>query len=633
MTSRGHRLLDSIASAKNLLKDSEFKNLKFNEVSDTKNDRKQPLSKLNALLGKTVNASHRPSLFHRQGVAQRPTYDTISKPLTGGEEYDNPFLRQSNQDNEANLISQRLNDMRKRRLHAIGGDGLELSNNVVGQDQFGTPLWMEVLNEQRSTATEKLRSIDFTQGPEFQGEVKQFKWPRKLQWSENHSFRQWFTSKENEKATRLIEGVIDSPSEMVNPLTIVGGEQSGTTFLLRATGQAMLRRQEGHVLWFNALDLEHVSHTPIQDALHGCSTLIVDDVEQFAHHEIWKINMGEWFEYALQSSIQIITSSKQTIQDLPSSKMRRFLLDGIETFIPTPSTSTLMQFGRWYAQQRNIIIDEEELVALVHSSQKSWRSIRNMLEEYVHLQKQPTKISEGIQPQFEKDIPEISNQIISKAIDIVHTDIDVGGVELYTELQNLGEDDYEPPKFEDIVSKEVPLDKIQDDTSSLIQKIIPTLPSLMNVKEEDKFIVSKDKFENSEDIFTTADMLVDIDDRIEEAFGQRSNAMYDDAMLSKIGSSMEELNSRIQDADIEELIRIADELQVIDEQLQSIHETSPLLGQLDSFEPEGEWFIDEHEVGVDELQQSHQMNSKEKVHLSTLKKKTILQPTVLGEEE
>jgi len=633
MTSRGHRLLDSIASAKNLLKDSEFKNLKFNEVSDTKNDRKQPLSKLNALLGKTVNASHRPSLFHRQGVAQRPTYDTISKPLTGGEEYDNPFLRQSNQDNEANLISQRLNDMRKRRLHAIGGDGLELSNNVVGQDQFGTPLWMEVLNEQRSTATEKLRSIDFTQGPEFQGEVKQFKWPRKLQWSENHSFRQWFTSKENEKATRLIEGVIDSPSEMVNPLTIVGGEQSGTTFLLRATGQAMLRRQEGHVLWFNALDLEHVSHTPIQDALHGCSTLIVDDVEQFAHHEIWKINMGEWFEYALQSSIQIITSSKQTIQDLPSSKMRRFLLDGIETFIPTPSTSTLMQFGRWYAQQRNIIIEEEDLVDLVHSSQKSWRSIRNMLEEFVHLQKQPTKISEGIQPQFEKDIPEISNQIISKAIDIVHTDIDVGGVELYTELQNLGEDDYEPPKFEDIVSKEVPLDKIQDDTSSLIQKIIPTLPSLMNVKEEDKFIVSKDKFENSEDIFTTADMLVDIDDRIEEAFGQRSNAMYDDAMLSKIGSSMEELNSRIQDADIEELIRIADELQVIDEQLQSIHETSPLLSQLDSFEPEGEWFLDEHEVGVDELQQSHQMNSKEKVHLSTLKKKTILQPTVLGEEE
>ena len=633
MTSRGHRLLDSIASAKNLLKDSEFKNLKFDEVSDTKNDRKQPLSKLNALLGKTVNASPRPSLFHRQGVAQRPTYDTISKPLTGGEEYDNPFLRQSNQDNEANLISQRLNDMRKRRLHAIGGDGLELSNNVVGQDQFGTPLWMEVLNEQRSTATEKLRSIDFTQGPEFQGEVKQFKWPRKLQWSENHSFRQWFTSKENEKATRLIEGVIDSPSEMVNPLTIVGGEQSGTTFLLRATGQAMLRRQEGHVLWFNALDLEHVSHTPIQDALHGCSTLIVDDVEQFAHHEIWKINMGEWFEYALQSSIQIITSSKQTIQDLPSSKMRRFLLDGIETFIPTPSTSTLMQFGRWYAQQRNIIIEEEELVDLVHSSQKSWRSIRNMLEEFVHLQKQPTKISEGIQPQFEKDIPEISNQIISKAIDIVHTDIDVGGVELYTELQNLGEDDYEPPKFEDIVSKEVPLEKIQDDTSSLIQKIIPTLPSLMNVKEEDKFIVSKDKFENSEDIFTTADMLVDIDDRIEEAFGQRSNAMYDDAMLSKIGSSMEELNSRIQDADIEELIRIADELQVIDEQLQSIHETSPLLSQLDSFEPEGEWFLDEHEVGVDELQQSHQMNSKEKVHLSTLKKKTILQPTVLGEEE
>lgn len=374
-----------------LLKDSEYKNLKFDDVSDKEHGAKQPLSKLNTLLGKTVEKSPRPSLFHRQGVAQRPTYDTISKPLTGGVEYDNPFLRRNDYDNEVNLISQRLNDMRKRRLDGIGEDGSELSNNIVGQNQFGSPLWMQVLHEQRSTATEKLRSIDFTQDPQFQGDVKQFKWPRKLQWSENHSFRQWFTSKENEKATRLIEGVIDSPSEMINPLTIVGGEQSGTTFLLRATGQAMLRRQEGHVLWFNALDLEHVSHTPIQDALYGCSTLIVDDVEQFAQHDIWKINMGEWFEYALQSSIQIITSSKQQIQELPSSKMRRFLLDGIETFIPPPSTSTLIQFGRWYARQRNMIIEEEELVDLVHSSQKSWRSIRNMLEEYVHSQKQPIK--------------------------------------------------------------------------------------------------------------------------------------------------------------------------------------------------------------------------------------------------
>ncbi|MEK9697166.1 MAG: hypothetical protein VW270_15495, partial [Candidatus Poseidoniales archaeon] len=113
----------------------------------------------------------------------------------------------------------------------------------------------------------------------------------------------------------------------------------------------------------------------------------------------------------------------------------------------------------------------------------------------------------------------------------------------------------------------------------------------------------------------------------------RNTVMNDDAMLSKIGNSMEDLNSRIQDADIEELIRIADELQVIDEQLQSIQEKSPLHDQLDSYEPKGEWFIDEHEVDIDELQKTSQMNVKEKVHLSTLKKKTILQPQASGEEE
>ncbi|MEK9730838.1 MAG: DnaA/Hda family protein [Candidatus Poseidoniales archaeon] len=638
MSNRGKKLNDALHSAEKMLLDSDYKNVKFsnptprNENGDTK-----PLSKLNSLLGNQSYKTQRPSLFSRQGVSQRPTYDTISKDVLGSiDEYKNPFLSKNQHSSEEFSVSKRLNEMRKSRLHSIEKATAESQSDYVGLDQFGTPLWMNVLQEQRSMAIHQLPSELKRQDAFVSKKSIQFQWPRKLQWSEHHSFRQWFVCKENIEATRLIETVIDSPSRVMNPLSIVGGEQSGTTFLMRASGQALLRRQEGHVLWFNALDLEHVSPTSIEDALDGCCAIIVDDIEQFAVHEQWKLRMGEWFEHSLQSSVQILASSKIPIEELPSSKMRRFLLDGIQTQITSPSESTLVQYAKWYAIQRNMMLDEIEFVELVRNSQHSWRSIRNKLEEVIHLNQGPGREYSGIHPEFENDVITTANEIISKAMDAVHTDIDMGGVELHSKIVGFEEDDYQPPDFDDIISLDMPLSKVQHEASSFVEKIMPTQPSVLDIHDEDKFIVSKDKFDHRGDMFKTADMLVDIEKRVDDSFSHRLSSLQEERQLSQIGLTMEELSSRIQHADIEELIAIADQLQTIDEQLQSIQSpTTSTQSALDSYEPEGEWFIDEGNVELNELDEipAHQEpQKKNKVHLSRMKKNRVLTP-MHGEEE
>ncbi|MDA0715742.1 MAG: hypothetical protein O3A74_04185 [archaeon] len=160
MSNRGKKLNDALHSAEKMLLDSDYKNVKFSNPTKRieKGDIK-PLSKLNSLLGNQSVKTQRPSLFSRQGVSQRPTYDTISKDILGSiDEYKNPFLSKNQHSSEEFSISKRLNEMRKSRLHSIEKATAESQYDYVGLDQFGTPLWMNVLQEQRSMSIHQLPS-------------------------------------------------------------------------------------------------------------------------------------------------------------------------------------------------------------------------------------------------------------------------------------------------------------------------------------------------------------------------------------------------------------------------------------------------------------------------------------------
>ena len=56
-----------------------------------------------------------------------------------------------------------------------------------------------------------------------------------------------FVTDENMRSTRACESIVDSPGGHLNPLVVVSEVHAGCSHLLHATGQALLRRQEGEV--------------------------------------------------------------------------------------------------------------------------------------------------------------------------------------------------------------------------------------------------------------------------------------------------------------------------------------------------------------------------------------------------
>ena len=136
------------------------------------------------------------------------------------------------------------------------------------------------------------------------------------------------------------------------------------------------------------------------------------------------------------------------------------------------------------------------------------------------------------------------------------------------------------------------------------------------------------------------EVLVDIDASVDA----RVNAMSSEVVASSLElQSLEErmvaLAQRAVDADIEELIVIADELRVIEERLVEIDpDRKPLppfddgvisdeSNDLDTYEPEGEWNIDGTDVDPEDL--LVQQPQKTVVHLSQIRPRSVL----VGEEE
>ena len=131
--------------------------------------------------------------------------------------------------------------------------------------------------------------------------------------------------------------------------------------------------------------------------------------------------------------------------------------------------------------------------------------------------------------------------------------------------------------------------------------------------------------------------MLELDDGIDERLNETTSRVVSSSLeLHQLEERMVALAQRSVDADIEELITIADELRALEERLVEIDpdrkplppfdEESPSL-DLDAYEPEGEWDIDANDVDASDL---HDGEAERKlVRLSRIHPRTVL----LGEEE
>tara|TARA_B110000444_G_scaffold154386_1_gene144506 strand:+ start:44286 stop:46340 length:2055 start_codon:yes stop_codon:yes gene_type:complete len=638
-------------------------------------------SKLNTLLGRSEVEDGRLSLFQRVGVSQRPTYDLIADRVLGpsvGE----PTSFLDLDSSYADHVAERLKKMRRSslgdnesHLQSEGEDG------TVGVEGDGRPVWSHILDEHRGRSSVALESellpVD-QDHPLHARNVLEIRgdWPKRMPWSDRLTFRQWFVTDENMRATQACESIVDSPGGRLNPLVVVSEVHAGCSHLLHATGQALLRRQEGAVLSLSAADAVGLNglENEWQDALSGATALVIDDVHEFGQDSEWAHQLGILLDHALNLGVQIVAGGRTHPDDFPPSRLKEVLRNASAVLLTVPSVASLMAYGSWRCAQRNLLLNDVHLARLARLEPSGWRAMEGRLEqvsialdagEVLLKHDDINDIVNGTHRSIKSQsqtletqrVDDLAATLVSEAIDQVYSNVEPGGIELHSEIQPWEEDDYQPPEWD---GKEFILngDRVVDQrVSEIMESITPSRPSVLDVNERDRHLIARNERIEYGDAERAADILVDLDVAIDTRMNRSTKDTLDSSFeLNRLEEQMVELAQRAVDADIDALIDIADELRTLEERLVELDpDREPLppiepdmpaknrrvvgrkssstqvqtVDELDDYEPDGEWNIDGIGISAEDLLEDSTVPDYTLVHLGRIYPKNIL----MGEEE
>ena len=683
MTGRETKLRSALEQAKEKLRDS----IHANQSGNTSTIEVQPKaaevkaqSKLNTLLGRTTVSKTQVSLFQRVGVPQRPTYDLIADRVLGPD-VGKPASIFDSDTGYASHVAHRLKLLQERLQSAEELEDLNTDDDAfVGVERDGEPVWSNILNEHRgrvSNELDEMLSPPSTESPFHSTKVLGLTagWPSAMTWADRLTFKQWFVGEENFKATQLCERAIDLPARALNPVYIQASEGAGCSHLLHATGQALLRRQEGHVLMVSAADLLSVDalEPEWQESLASAVAIIVDDVHDFASHEGWSHQLGILLDQAINMGLQVVAGGRISPADMPPSRLKEVLRTAAIASLQPPSSSTLMAFGQWRCSQRNLLLGDVHLARLVQMQPMGYRPLDMRLEQVsiafdsgevlldgddiAHLLAEtegPSPRQDSLLDEHQR-VEDLAHQLIGNAMDHVYSTLDTGGIELHSSIQPMKEDTYQPPEWDEATFSSDTETQFDRNVRESIQRVTPAKPSVLDVHEREEFLLNRHERLEHADVNRAVDVLVDLDEVIDSKMNETSRLVVSNSLeMNRLEERMVVLAQRAVDADIEELIAIADELRILEERLVELDpEREPLPPfeedevierkhrkarrrtpvkateeALDSYEPEGEWDVNPDDVNPSELLQP-EASGYNVVHLARLRKRNVLQ----GEEE
>jgi len=638
-------------------------------------------SKLNTLLGKQT-VEHRPvSLFQSVGVPQRPTYDLIANRVLGPNVPEHrSFLDEGSA--YADHVAQRLRILQERLDSSmIEDNAVGAPSAFVGVEDDGRPVWSQVLDEQRgrpsNAISEDLGLAEESRASLLSSVVEAVpSWPERLTWSSQRTFKHWFVAEENFEATQLLEAAIDQPSVRFNPLFVEATPQSGCSLLLHATGQAWLRRSEGHVMMLTAADVTAIDPLEVawKGALPGATALIVDDLHEFAHHESWKHQLGLLLDHALNLGIQVLVGGRSSPAALPASRLKEVLQKSTAVQLRLPSVASLMAFARWRCVQKNLLMSDIHLAQLVRMKPSGWGAVQSRLEHValavergeVLLDHEPLDRLFGRSPApLEVDretqrVEDVAASLVGEVLDSVYSSVEPGGIELHAELQPWGEDPYTPPAWDEGGLASERTRGFEEQLATTVAEVTPGRPTVLDVHERERHLISNREPLEGEDLGRAVEAMVDLDTAIDERmYAGQFAAVATTSELNQLEDRMVSLAQRAMEADIEELITIADELRALEERLveldpdreslppfeddveptqrrkvtrrrkpQPIAPVDEPSTSLEEYEPEGEWNIDGEGISAEDLF-DEDPTSPRRVPLARLRPREVL----VGEEE
>lgn len=684
MTSHHTKLREAIAAAQRGLTRSprvgDSTSTSVNTgVSEAPSSSVRPASKLNTLLGTAHVPRDRLPLFQRVGIEQRPTYDLVAERVLGANVASHrPGWTDSGY---ATHVAERLDRLRKQWDASSPVTNLDdNATSFIGWEADGRPVWRRVLDEHRGTETvvddDPLPPIQTPPSSSFKGHdsVPGSTWPPHVIRSSHMTFKHWFVGEENFAATQTCEGVIDRPGGSLNPLMVQATPQSGCSHLLHATAQALLRRQSGPVLRIAESDVVG-RDGPLpgwEDVLAQALALVIDDLHAFVGHETWSHHLGVMVDAALNLGVQVLLGGHVSLDDVPPSRLRDVLRTATVVRLTSPSRPTLLAYARWRCSHKNLLLHDVHLAQLVEGGTGAWRSVDGALERLslalkggeVLLEDDDVRelLEHGTLSRPVIDAPErarvadVARRVVGAAVDHVLTDQDLSGVALHAAPLVMNDDEYTPPSWsaEELLGADD--DAAARHLRTTMEAVTPSMPSVLDVNERDRYLLERHESLRFDDVERAVDTLVALEEQIDaELAASDAHVVEGSSELHQLESAMVELAQRASNADIDELITIADELRDLEERLVALDPTrdplpafdeepqqvpkkrrfgrrerkqSSTSEALDSYEPEGEW-----NVQADGIEASDLLEGEEEplniVRLARLRPVSVM----LGDEE
>jgi len=437
----------------------------------------------------------------------------------------------------------------------------------------GRPIWAEVLDSQRgysSNATDYgMKDLSFRP-----------KWPPVQNMSEHNTWKSWHVVEENSRASMACEKVIAKPGITMNPLLILGESGCGKSHILSAATQAMIRRQDGNVHLLSATAMRGWESLPDgwEEAVAHANLIAIDDLH-LAEERI-ATEIGLLIDYALNLGVQVIATSRVDSNEWQARRLWEVMRSATSIWLRKPSASSLMTHLRREASGRALLLDDSMLAKIVKHGNGDWRSTDAAFEkvalgiesgeqiissdDVTHiLEDVPIAITERERFAEREDLEEIASRVISQTLDHVYTGTDIGGVELHAPLPTIS-DDWEVPEL--TIQEKNELHQLL--TS---ENLIPHVTTTLTLDEREEFLIQSEQEIRGLDNVRARETAASISNITDEMFEEMSREHLDKSkQLAELESEMMRLSEISKDADVDELIEIADRVGEIESLLGDI---------------------------------------------------------------
>lgn len=531
------------------------------------------LSKLNRLRGvESVSDTRDGNLISRTRVKTRPVFDMVADDILGETAPWSPSIDlEEGESSLAQIAAKRINEMREKQVTEEISD--DLLGDSIGVLKDGRPIWAEVLDSQRgysSNATDYgMKDLSFRP-----------KWPPVQNMSEHNTWKSWHVVEENSRASMACEKVIAKPGITMNPLLILGESGCGKSHILSAATQAMIRRQDGNVHLLSATAMRGWESLPDgwEEAVAHANLIAIDDLH-LAEERI-ATELGLMIDYALNLGVQVIATSRVDSNEWQARRLWEVMRSATSIWLRKPSAPSLMTHLRREASGRALLLDDSMLAKIVKHGNGDWRSTDAAFEkvalgiesgeqiisseDVTHiLEDVPIAITEQERFAEREDLEDIASRVISQTLDHVYTGTDIGGVELHAPLPTI-RDDWEVPELT-IQEK----DELHQLLTS--ENLIPHVTTTLTLDEREEFLIQSEQEIRGLDNVRARETAASISNITDEMFEEMSREHLDKSkQLAELESEMMRLSEISKDADVDELIEIADRVGEIESLLGDI---------------------------------------------------------------